>query len=71
MTGDATTPNTTSETIPISGSSNGQNGASNNVHYDTKIIHKASDKQKEIGGRESLNPTRYGDWERNGRCVDF
>lgn len=18
-----------------------------------------------------LNPTRYGDWERNGRCIDF
>ncbi|HEX7769674.1 MAG TPA: DUF1674 domain-containing protein [Dokdonella sp.] len=27
---------------------------------------------KEIGGRESgLEPTRYGDWEKNGRCIDF
>jgi hypothetical protein len=26
----------------------------------------------EIGGRESgLDPTRYGDWEKNGRCIDF
>lgn len=26
----------------------------------------------EIGGRESgLEPTRYGDWEKNGRCIDF
>jgi len=26
---------------------------------------------KEIGGRNGLEPTRYGDWEKNGRCVDF
>jgi len=26
---------------------------------------------KEIGGRDGLEPTRYGDWERNGRCIDF
>lgn len=25
----------------------------------------------EIGGRNGLEPTRYGDWEKNGRCVDF
>jgi hypothetical protein len=26
---------------------------------------------KEIGGRGGPDPTRYGDWEINGRCVDF
>lgn len=26
---------------------------------------------KEIGGPKGLEPTRYGDWERKGRCVDF
>ena len=26
---------------------------------------------KEIGGRDGPDPTRYGDWEKNGRCVDF
>jgi len=26
---------------------------------------------KEIGGRGGLDPTRYGDWEKNGRCIDF
>lgn len=27
---------------------------------------------REIGGRESgLDPVRYGDWEKNGRCIDF
>ena len=26
---------------------------------------------KEIGGPKGLEPTRYGDWENNGRCTDF
>lgn len=25
----------------------------------------------EIGGREGPEPTRFGDWEKNGRCIDF
>jgi hypothetical protein len=25
----------------------------------------------EIGGRGGPEPTRYGDWEKNGRCIDF
>lgn len=25
----------------------------------------------EHGGRGGLDPTRYGDWEKNGRCIDF
>ena len=28
-------------------------------------------KPKEIGGIKGPNPTRYGDWEKNGRCIDF
>tara|TARA_B100001029_G_C15020501_1_gene430224 strand:- start:534 stop:674 length:141 start_codon:yes stop_codon:yes gene_type:complete len=28
-------------------------------------------KIKEIGGRKGPDPTRYGDWEKNGRCIDF
>jgi hypothetical protein len=27
--------------------------------------------QREVGGRGGLEPTRYGDWEKNGRCIDF
>ena len=27
--------------------------------------------QTEHGGPKGLEPTRYGDWERNGRCTDF
>ncbi len=26
---------------------------------------------REIGGQRGPEPTRYGDWERNGRCSDF
>jgi hypothetical protein len=25
----------------------------------------------EIGGPKGLEPTRYGDWENSGRCIDF
>lgn len=25
----------------------------------------------EIGGPSGPEPTRYGDWERRGRCIDF
>jgi len=30
-----------------------------------------SPRMGEIGGREGPDPTRYGDWEKNGRCIDF
>lgn len=26
---------------------------------------------EEIGGPKGPEPTRYGDWERRGRCIDF
>jgi hypothetical protein len=26
---------------------------------------------REFGGREGPEPTRFGDWERAGRCIDF
>lgn len=31
----------------------------------------ADDRPEEIGGPQGPEPTRYGDWERKGRCVDF
>ena len=27
--------------------------------------------EKEFGGRDGPDPTRYGDWEKAGRCIDF
>ena len=30
-----------------------------------------AEKVPEIGGPAGPEPTRYGDWERKGRCIDF
>jgi hypothetical protein len=49
---------------------------------DTEVSHKVDPQRdppestpqpnhKEIGGRGGLEPTRFGDWEKNGRCIDF
>jgi hypothetical protein len=32
---------------------------------------KSQKKPDEIGGPKGLEPTRYGDWEKNGRVSDF
>lgn len=26
---------------------------------------------REIGGYNGVEPTRFGDWEKSGRCIDF
>ena len=31
----------------------------------------AAKRPREIGGPQGPEPTRYGDWERNGRVSDF
>ena len=46
---------------------------------DTKISEKTKNQKtskvqkqpKEVGGRGGLDPSRYGDWEKDGRCIDF
>ena len=30
-----------------------------------------AERPKELGGPKGPEPTRFGDWERDGRCVDF
>ena len=30
-----------------------------------------SERPAESGGQAGLEPTRYGDWEKKGRCTDF
>ena len=32
---------------------------------------KKHKRPKEIGGQKGPEPTRYGDWEKNGRVSDF
>jgi len=36
-----------------------------------KKVRAAADPPREIGGPKGPEPTRYGDWEHNGRCTDF
>ncbi|WP_037412289.1 DUF1674 domain-containing protein [Silanimonas lenta] len=31
----------------------------------------AAARPREYGGRDGPEPTRFGDWEKNGRCIDF
>ena len=35
------------------------------------VAGKEKAKPREIGGRDGPDPTRYGDWEKAGRCIDF
>jgi len=48
----------------------------NKGHKDVNTSHqpeksKSKAKLTEIGGPKGPEPTRYGDWEKKGRCIDF
>ncbi len=36
-----------------------------------KKDHTAAQPAGEVNGPRGLEPTRFGDWEKNGRCSDF
>ncbi|MEP7043648.1 MAG: DUF1674 domain-containing protein [Dokdonella sp.] len=56
--------------IPKSPSSESSTPSAEGV--ETDVPEPSTESVAEIGGRESgLDPTRYGDWEKNGRCIDF
>ena len=47
-----------------------------NLSFSEQVLNKDSKKDKdvklkEIGGRDGPEPTRYNDWEKSGRCIDF
>ena len=46
-----------------------QTGEPDSRVEDEKV--KKPQDRSEIGGPKGLEPTRYGDWEKGGRCVDF
>ena len=50
-------------------------GPAEAVKPGTDPVKKATDEKaarpKEVGGPSGPEPTRYGDWERKGICVDF
>jgi hypothetical protein len=41
------------------------------VRPDKPAIRQSKFLAKEYGGPKGKEPTRYGDWEKNGRCIDF
>jgi hypothetical protein len=56
----------TEKPVPLADSSSQENaGAANSGK------HAGSPAEVEIGGRNGPEPTRFGDWEKNGRCTDF
>jgi hypothetical protein len=59
-------PDAKSESAQDTGS--GTTETSNNT---PKTARKSISPEKEIGGRDGPDPTRYGDWEKAGRCIDF
>lgn len=38
---------------------------------ETEAVKSLPPKPKEFGGPKGPEPTRYGDWEKAGRCIDF
>ncbi|OKH87536.1 DUF1674 domain-containing protein [Thalassospira sp. TSL5-1] len=40
-----------------------------NAIAEAKAFREAA--QREIGGPKGPEPTRFGDWEHKGRCIDF
>ena len=51
------------------------NSTQKNLKEDKTVSEKNTkqriDYSKEEGGPKGLEPTRYGDWEKAGRCSDF
>lgn len=43
----------------------------NNVSQQDRQTPSTAGAAEEIGGPAGPEPTRYGDWERKGRCIDF
>lgn len=42
-----------------------------NALAEAKAFKEAAAKAREIGGPKGPEPTRFGDWENKGRCIDF
>jgi hypothetical protein len=38
---------------------------------DAPAVANHTERPREIGGPTGPEPTRYGDWEKSGRCIDF
>ena len=56
-----------SKTDPTSDDNPGKSGTAEAAEKSRS----SKDRPKEIGGRKGPDPTCYGDWEKDGRCIDF
>ena len=45
------------------------NSSATDKQKEEQVIH--AEKQEEVGGQKGPEPTRFGDWEKKGRCSDF
>jgi len=41
------------------------------ISADIRLVDNSARLKEVIVGKSRLEPTRYGDWEKNGRCIDF
>lgn len=68
---DATEANSSSDANPhkpdISESAANRNPPADSSNLSENTVKRPT----EFGGQKGLEPTRYGDWEKNGRCTDF
>jgi homeobox protein ESX1 len=58
-------PDATSATVPVAPAPAAADAAKASPSAET------AKRPREIGGPKGPEPTRYGDWERNGRVSDF
>jgi hypothetical protein len=68
-------PSNTPDELPTENDSSDEPSPPDSAdRIDQSIIGKSEEtgaKTAEYGGPAGLEPTRYGDWESKGRCVDF
>jgi hypothetical protein len=60
-------PAMTAREIPADTVQNSGNAKPDSISPDRQ----STAKPVETGGPRGPEPTRYGDWEKNGRCIDF
>jgi hypothetical protein len=59
------------KTSPGSSDSAESAAAESGLAAERKLARDEAAKPLEKGGPAGPEPTRYGDWERKGRCIDF
>lgn len=61
-----------SESSDARSAPNGAQGAKRgDSDAQSPVESRSNELAREYGGRKGPDPVRYGDWEKNGRCIDF